>query len=125
MIRVSRVLLIDDDPVQLRIREAVLRGAGFSTDVATSADSALALLRSDTGSSIGAIITDHVMPDVSGAQFVQTLRDVRPELPVIVISGLPLPDLEAEYAGMNVACRMKPCPPDELIALVGSIVGRS
>ena len=42
----QRVLLIDDSPVQLHAREAVLRDAGFDVEVAATAESALALLRS-------------------------------------------------------------------------------
>ncbi len=122
MNRLRKVLLIDDDPVQLRIRDAVLRGAGFSTDTATTAEDALALLRSQAGTEVGLVITDHVMPHLRGAEFVHLLRDARPDLPVVVISGLPLPDLEAEYAGLDVTCRMKPCLPGDLIALVGEIV---
>ncbi len=95
----------------------VLRDAGFEVCIATSAESAMALLRSDpVGASIGAIVTDHVLPGKSGAEFVRQLRDIQPRVPVIVITGLP--DAESEYAGLNVAFRQKPCPPEELIALV-------
>jgi len=112
----KRVLLIDDDPVQLRVREAVLRDAGVSVDVATTAESALALLRSSTGDSVRVIVTDHIMPGTSGAVFVHRLRELRPGIPVIVISGMA--DAEDEYEGLDVTFRTKPCPPPELISLV-------
>jgi DNA-binding response OmpR family regulator len=111
-----RVLLIDDDPLQLRVREAVLRDAGVQVDVATTAESALALLRADAGKSIGTVVTDHVMPGASGAIFVRALRKLKPDVPVIVISGMA--EAEDEYDGLNVAFRTKPCPPPELIGLV-------
>ncbi len=95
----------------------VLRDTGFEVCIATSAESAMALLRSDPiGATIGAIVTDHVLPGESGAEFVRRLRDIQPGVPVIVITGLP--DAESEYAGLNVVFRQKPCPPEELIALV-------
>jgi DNA-binding response OmpR family regulator len=112
------VLLIDDNPVQLRAREAVLRQAGFETQVATTQASALALLRSPLGDSIGVVITDHVMPGRSGGEFVRDLRAVKPGVAVIVITGLP--EAESSYRGLDVTFRQKPCPPDELIALVNS-----
>jgi DNA-binding NtrC family response regulator len=112
----NRVLLIDDDPVQLRVREAVLRDAGMEVDVATTAESALALLRSDTGTVIGAIVTDHIMPGASGADFVRCLREVKPHVPVVVVSGMA--EAEGEYEGLDVSFRTKPCPPPELIELV-------
>ncbi len=112
----NRVLLIDDDPLQLRVREAVLRDAGIEIDVATTAESALALLRSEAGQNIATIVTDHIMPGASGAVFVRALREIKPQVPVIVISGLA--EAEDEYDGMDVRFRTKPCPPPELIALV-------
>jgi DNA-binding response OmpR family regulator len=102
--------------LQLRVREAVLRDSGLEVDVATTAESALALLRSEAGQSIGTIVTDHIMPGTSGAVFVRALRKVKPHVPVIVISGLA--EAEDEYEGMDVRFRTKPCPPPELIALV-------
>ncbi len=110
------VLLIDDSPVQLRIREAVLREAGFQVSIATSVESGLALLASAPGKKIGAVITDHLMPQATGAELVQQLRRLRPNVPVVVISGLP--EAEDEYRGFNVVFRQKPCPPAELIAVI-------
>ncbi len=114
-----RILLIDDSPLQLRVREAVLRDAGFEVCIATTAETAHALLRTESvGSSIGVIVTDHILPGASGAEFVRQLRRIKAEVPVIVITGLP--EVESEYAGLNVIFRHKPCPPPELIALVSA-----
>ena len=112
----ARILLVDDDAVQLQARAAVLSAAGFEVFTATSAPAALALLRSSPGESIATVITDHIMPGVSGAIFVRDLRQVRPAVSVVVISGMA--DAEDEYAGLNVRFRQKPCPPQELIALL-------
>jgi DNA-binding NtrC family response regulator len=117
----TAVLLIDDNPVQLRAREAVLRNAGFETHIATTQESALALLSSNMAGGVGAIITDHIMPGSSGAEFVRALRAAKPGVPVIVITGLA--EAESDYRGAGVTFRQKPCPPEELIALVRSSVG--
>lgn len=94
-----------------------MRDAGFEVRIATTAESAHALLRNEpAGDSIGVIVTDHILPGASGAEFVRHLREIRPSVPVIVITGLP--EAEAEYAGLGVIFRQKPCPPPELIALV-------
>jgi CheY-like chemotaxis protein len=116
---VKQVLLLDDNPAQLSIRELVLRKGGMESHVATSASSALALLRSDTGrQKIGVVVTDHIMPGMDGAQFVRELRSFSSDIPVIVISGLA--EAEEEYAGLNVVFRTKPCEPEDLITLVKS-----
>jgi DNA-binding response OmpR family regulator len=114
---VRRVLLIDGSPLQLRVREAVLRGAGFEVCTASTAESAHALLRNEPpGARVGVIVTDHILPGASGAEFVCQLREMKPSVPVIVITGLP--EAEDEYEGLGVIFRQKPCPPPELIALV-------
>ncbi|HXB22711.1 MAG TPA: response regulator [Candidatus Solibacter sp.] len=113
----KQVLLLDDNPVQLTIREMVLRKAEIDTHIATNAPSALALLRSELGrEKIGAVITDHIMPNMDGVEFVKQLRSFNPDMPVIVISGLP--DADQEYNGLNVIFRLKPCDPEDLITLV-------
>lgn len=111
----SQVLLVDDNPVQLGIREAVLRNAGLQVHLASNAESALAALR-ELGDKIGLVVTDHVMPECSGSEFVSRLRQEHPSLRVIVLSGLP--DASREYDGLNVVFRTKPLPPTELIELL-------
>lgn len=107
------ILLIDDNALQLCIRETVLRDAGFSVLTASTAAQALAFLSLSDDLRVDAIVTDHVMPGVRGSEFVQTMRAMQPHIPVIAISGLP--EAESEYAGLNVTFLRKPCRPDELI----------
>ena len=57
----AQVLIIDDDPAQLHVREAVLREAGFSVCTSGDAQAALDLLRNPgITESLGVIVTDHV-----------------------------------------------------------------
>jgi CheY-like chemotaxis protein len=113
----KQVLLLDDNPSQLLVREMVLRKGGLESHVATNSQSALAFLRSEPGrEKIGAVVTDHVMPDIDGAEFVRILRSFNPDIPVIVISGLA--EAEQEYENLSVIFRTKPCEPEDLIALV-------
>ena len=118
------VLLVDDNPIQLSARQMVLSQAGLEVKVATSADSALALLRTlSQAEKIGVIVTDHIMPQATGSEFVTLVRQINPQVPIIVISGLA--EAEKEYEGMNVLFRQKPCPPPELIDLVQNAVRKS
>lgn len=117
--RVNQLLLIDDNALQLSVREAVLRNAGFTVAVATTAESALATVRI-LGERISLVITDHIMPGCNGTEFVRRLRQENDWVPVIVLSGLP--EAEAEYDGLDVVFRQKPVPPPELIALVRQIM---
>ncbi len=112
-----QVLLIDDNPLQLAVREAILRDAGFQVSVATTPESALATLRG-LPERIGVVVTDHIMPGCTGSQLVPQIRALNAWMPIIVLSGMA--EAEAEYQGMNVVFRTKPFPPPELIELVKS-----
>ena len=115
--RLSEVLLVDDNPLQLKVREAVLKKAGFRVCVATTAADALALLRA-LADRVGVVVTDHVMPQCSGSQLVRAIRQENNWLPIVVLSGLP--EAFGEYEGLDVVFRAKPFPPAELIELVRS-----
>ena len=113
----NSILLIDDDLKQLWLREAVLSAADFKITRAASAEAALALLRSISSSEQpDAIVTDHLLPGASGAEFVMELRSIDPHVPVFVLTGLTA--AEPEYDGLNVTFLDKPCPPEDLIRLL-------
>jgi DNA-binding response OmpR family regulator len=115
--RLSEILLIDDNPLQLKVREAVLRNAGFQVLLATTVDSALAMLGT-FADRIAVVVTDHLMPERSGADLVRNIRATNDWLPIIVLSGLP--EAETEYQALDVVFRAKPFPTTELIELVRS-----
>ena len=114
------ILLVDDNPVQAATRQAILVHSGNTVIVATTASHALALFEeSDLATYVGLVITDHLMPNMNGLQFVARLRKQFPTLPVLVLSGLP--EAESEYFGMDVLCRLKPIGPEDLIQLTRSL----
>ena len=111
------VLVIDDNPTQLSVREAVLRDAGFSVKGVASAEAARDWLADEASSrQLGVIVTDHVLPGASGAAFARSLRDSRPAVRVFVVTGMD--EAEPEYSGLGVTFLRKPCPPEELISKV-------
>jgi DNA-binding response OmpR family regulator len=120
---VPRLLLVDDDPVLLAARSAVLRSAGFDVSGAQSGNEALALLQGvAAGFSWQMVITDHVMPGRNGLDFVRELRRLHPFMPVMVVSGYG--DSEKGYEGLDVEFLHKPCLPEELIARVRGILAQ-
>jgi CheY-like chemotaxis protein len=117
-----RILLVDDNHIQSATRRAILEGAGREVCIAQQGQQALELLSEPgTASPIALVITDHLMPVMSGPEFVTELRRRGCTLPVIVLSGLP--DAEAAYQGLNVVSRLKPFDPDSLIRLVQDLLG--
>lgn len=117
-----RILLVDDNDLQSATRRAILEGAGREVCIASQGRQALELLdEPGTGSPIGLVITDHLMPVMSGPEFVAELRRRGYMLPVVVLSGLP--DADGAYQGLNVVFRPKPFEPDSLIRLVQDLLG--
>ena len=115
------VLLIDDNAVQAATRQTILRRAGYFVIAVLNPRRALDQLKEgEFPVDIGLIITDHMMPEMNGAAFVNELRATHRELPVLVISGLE--EAEAEYAGLNVVFRLKPLAPDHLLASVHGLL---
>ena len=109
----SAVLLLDDNAIQAATRQTILKRAGYFVIAALNPARALEQFQKDEfPEQIGLVLTDHVMPGMSGAQFVEELRKIRPTLPVLVISGLE--EAEAEYADLNVVFKLKPLLPDLL-----------
>ena len=117
------VLLVDDNAVQAATRQAILRRADYFVVAALNPDRALEQLRSESSlEDIRLVITDHLMPGMSGAQFVRELRKTHPALPVLVISGLE--EAETDYEGLDVVFKVKPLLPDLLLATVSSLMNR-
>jgi CheY-like chemotaxis protein len=109
------VLLLDDNAIQAATRQTILRRSGYFAFAALNARRALEQFQNDEfPAEIRAVITDHIMPGMSGADFVRELRKTHPRLPVMVISGLE--DAQVEYAGMNVEFLVKPVPPEQLLS---------
>jgi CheY-like chemotaxis protein len=119
----AEILLVDDNPVQAATRGAILALHGRAIAIAENAYHALEMLEDpEFLSSIGLVITDHLMPDLNGPAFVDLLRRRLPSIPVLVLSGLP--DAEDEYAGLDVVFRAKPILPEHLLSLVDSFLDR-
>jgi DNA-binding NtrC family response regulator len=120
----SAVLLLDDNAIQAATRQTILRRAGYFVIAALNPARALEQFqKSEFPEEIGLVITDHIMPGMSGAQFVQELRKIRPAMPVLVISGLE--EAEAEYEGMHVVFKLKPLLPDLLLETVHNLLSGS
>jgi CheY-like chemotaxis protein len=119
----ANLLLIDDNAVQAATRQTILKRAGYFAIAALNPKRALEQIQSgEFPGEIELVITDHLMPGMTGAEFVRALRRTHPRLPVLVISGLV--EAEEEYNGLDVTFRMKPLMPDALLETVRSLVGK-
>ena len=119
----ANLLLIDDNAVQAATRQTILKRAGYFVIAALNPERALEQIQNgEFPDEINLVITDHLMPLMSGSEFVHALRRTHPSLPVLVISGLE--EAEREYVGLNVTFRLKPLLPDHLLETVRSMVNQ-
>jgi DNA-binding NtrC family response regulator len=78
------ILIVDDDPVQRRLLEAMIRRFGYETITADTGDAALDRLLGAAAPRIDAVVLDLVMPDLDGLGVLARLRDAGASIPVIV-----------------------------------------
>lgn len=116
------ILLVDDNAVQAAVRQAILKRNGYLVITALNPRRALEQIRSgDFLTEIHLVITDHVMPGMSGSDFVREIRSLRPSVPVLVISGLE--EAAQEYEDLKVEFRVKPLQPECLLECVQELAG--
>ena len=119
-IRKPIVAVVDDDPRVLESIESVLASAGHDVRVF---ESAAALLASKDFAGIGCLISDIGMPFINGYELQRIVYNLRPEIPIIFITGDPCwRGGEARGALPNYGIFHKPFDCDELLAAVGNAV---
>jgi DNA-binding NtrC family response regulator len=78
------VLVVDDDPVQRRLLEAMVQRFGYRTLLAEGGDMATGLLTGPEATPIDCVVLDLVMPDLDGLGVLARMRETGCDIPVIV-----------------------------------------
>jgi DNA-binding NtrC family response regulator len=80
----TRVLVVDDDPVQRRLLEAMLTRLEYEPVMAEGGEQAARLLDSPEGRNFACVVLDLVMPDLDGMGLLGRMRERGIDIPVIV-----------------------------------------
>ena len=80
----SIVLIADDDPVQRRLLEAMVRRFGYQAETVEGGEAALARLEAADLPQVDCLILDLVMPDLDGMGVLGRMRDRKITTPVVV-----------------------------------------
>ncbi len=80
------VLLVEDEDAVRAFGVRALKNKGYNVLEANSGEAALEVLNND-GQAVDLLITDVVMPRLDGPSLVRRVRESRPDMPVIFISG--------------------------------------
>jgi two-component system cell cycle sensor histidine kinase/response regulator CckA len=83
----ERILLIDDEQCIVEMGTALLGQLGYKVTPETNSQRGLEIFRSRSGE-FDLIITDYTMPKLSGTDLVKELRRIRPNIPIILCTGL-------------------------------------
>ena len=79
------VLVVDDEEAVLRFVDRVLRDAGYKTAIATSGAEAIEVAKKI--GPLGALVTDVMMPGMTGDELARLLRQTQPEIKVLYLTG--------------------------------------
>jgi CheY-like chemotaxis protein len=91
------ILCVDDEENQLAVRKLVLEQAGYLVLAAGSGQQALDLLASHP---IDLVLSDHLMPGLTGTELARQIKAQDPDLPVILISAVNEIPADAGYADL-------------------------
>lgn len=83
--KVFRVLLVDDNRNGLLARKSVLEEHGYEVDAHALPLEAVAAFQQEP---YDLVVTDYRMPRMTGAQLIVEVRAVKPDVPIILISGV-------------------------------------
>lgn len=94
------ILCVDDEEAPLFLRKKVLEKCGYQVVTAGSAKQALAVIK---GHTVDLVVTDQLMPELSGTELAKMVKTNNPDLPVVLLSGVNDLPGGAEYADVFIS----------------------
>ena len=112
------VLLVEDeDALRTSIRR-VLQAEGYTVLEAQNGASALELLEGPAADDVALVLTDLRMPVMDGRQLAAALARIRPNVPIVFMSGYTAQLMDMRLISPDLAFLAKPFRNDELMATV-------
>ena len=122
--RPTRVLVVEDDQAARTALLLLLRRAGFDVVGAEDGEAGLRTVEEES-ESIDVVLSDIIMPGMSGVELGSVLRERYPELPIVFMSGYVDDRLRPQMESSGVTEVMtKPFTSEELVERINAAVGR-
>ena len=118
------ILLVEDEDSVRAVASALLRQQGYHVLEASTPRAALTIFEQHARQ-IDLLLTDVVMPEMSGPALAQRFVGMRPELPVLFISGYTTPALAREMENPKMKFLSKPFQASALVAAVRDIFNQA
>jgi len=96
------ILLVDDEEPLVRLGEEMIAQLGYEPVGFTSSKAALATLRAEP-QRFNAVLSDEAMPEMTGSELIQEIRRIRPDIPIVLMSGYVTTALSARARDAGVA----------------------
>ncbi len=119
----GHILLVDDEPEVVATCAKILRRLKYDVDVFTEPESALKAFQDDPRK-YALVMTDYVMPEISGEELCRKVRQVAPALPVIIYSAYQPDNLDLD-ALAPIRLIDKPLDPSQLARAVAGLLSQS
>jgi DNA-binding NtrC family response regulator len=114
-----RVLVVDDEAIVLKSCRLVLEAEGWEVVSAASVEEALSILESMTPD---LLLIDVKMPVHDGMYLMRRVKEKKPSIPIIVMSGYPTRETISNAEDLGAATFLpKPFTPDELAETLRSV----
>lgn len=119
------ILLVEDDPALRDLTVTLLSGQGYKVLEAKNATSAVELAQ-QYAHEIEVLLTDVILPDLSGVELASQLNRARPKMRVLYMSGYP-GDLLSHHGVLKpgIALLPKPFTRRDLVSRIGSLLERT
>ena len=118
------ILLVEDEAAVRQVTAMTLRHFGYRVVEAADSDGALERF-TEASDTFDLLITDVVMPTGNGQDLCRKIRSLRPDLPVLLMSGYPLRDLNVDLSQVELSDFIgKPILPRELAVKVRGMLDR-
>ena len=122
--RAAELLLVEDEPLVRGAVRKILQKAGYTITAVDSAAAAITEFATRQGR-FDLVITDMVMPGMTGADLIRELRERNPDLRAIIMSGYSEELTRREtLLPANAVYLEKPISPNELTSCVNELLGR-
>jgi CheY-like chemotaxis protein len=118
--------VVDDEPANRKLLRLILEDAGYDILEAEDGQEALQVLSSgQTPMAVDLIISDLQMPKVDGFEAIASFQKEYPSIPVIVLTGIGDPEVEASFMRQGVSdYLLKPVDVKTLIASVTDAIAQ-
>ena len=118
------MLVVDDEPELASLTAEALAGYGYDCTVCVGSPAALERF-AEAPNDFDVVITDQTMPVMTGIEFIERLRVLRPDVPVVLASGHSEAVDAVRARELGITYLHKPVAPESLAAAIDAALNRA